>query len=71
MILKFSTGLKIPTAWRRVAIKLPVPMYNFIPTIFDDNLLIVGYYGADRAVKRSAYKLSIANVTTLFDEQLT
>ena len=55
--------------WRRVAIKLPVAMYNFIPTIFDDSLLIVGYYGADRAVKRSAYKLSIANVTALFDEQ--
>ena len=55
--------------WRKVSIKLPVPMYNFTPTIFDDNLLIVGYYGADRAFKRSAYKLPIANITTLFGEQ--
>ena len=26
--------------WRKVSIKLPVPMYSFIPTISDDHLLI-------------------------------
>jgi len=29
--------------WRKVSIKLPVPMFAFIPTISDDHLLIVGY----------------------------
>ena len=32
--------------WRKVSIKLPVPMCAFTPTISDDQLLIVGYYGA-------------------------
>ena len=28
--------------WRRVSIKLPVPMWAFIPIISNDHLLIVG-----------------------------
>ena len=30
--------------WRKVSIKLPIPMYGFRPIISDDHLLIVGYY---------------------------
>ena len=55
--------------WRRVFIKLPVPMYEFIPTISDDHLLIVGYHGTDRIAKKSAYKLPIANITASIEEQ--
>ena len=55
--------------WRRVSIKLPVPMYEFIPTISDDHLIIVGYGDADRKVKKDAYKLPIANITASIEEQ--
>ena len=54
--------------WRRVSIKLPVPMYSFFPTICDDHILIVGYSG-DEGVKRGAYKLPVANITVLIDQQ--
>ena len=33
--------------WRRVAIKLPVPMYGFTPIISDDYLLVLGYAVVD------------------------
>ena len=32
--------------WRKVSIKLPVPMYGFTPTISDGDLIIVGYRDA-------------------------
>ena len=54
--------------WRRVPIKLPVPMLDFIPTVTDDHMLIVGYCGADRKPHRGAYKLSVANITSV-DQQ--
>ena len=55
--------------WRRVSIKLPVPMFEFIPTISDDHLLIVGYRSADRIATSSAYELPIANITASIEEQ--
>ena len=55
--------------WRRVSIKLPVPMYDFIPTISDDHLIIVGYGDTDRKVKKGAYKLPVANITASIEEQ--
>ena len=55
--------------WRKVSIKLPVPMYNFFPTICDDHILIVGYSSKDEAVKKGAYKLPVANITASVDQQ--
>ena len=49
--------------WRKVSIKLPVPMYNFTPTISDDHLIIVGYADANMIRQRSAYKIPVANIT--------
>ena len=33
--------------WRKVSIKLPVPMFSFTPTISDDHLMIVNYGTTD------------------------
>ena len=55
--------------WKKVSIKLPEPMYGFTPTISDDHLLIVGYYGADMQSYNGAYKITVANVTTSIDQQ--
>ena len=54
--------------WRKVSIKLPVPMWGFIPTISDDHLFIVGYNGVDGRYK-NVYKISIADITVLVDLQ--
>ena len=55
--------------WRKVSIKLPVPMYGFTPTISDDDLIIVHYYGANMKSYRSAYKIPVANITASIDQQ--
>jgi len=47
--------------WRKVSIKLPVPMYGFRPTISDDHLLIVGYHF--NGIHNDAYKIPVANIT--------
>ena len=49
--------------WRKVSIKLPVPMYAFTLTVSDDHLLIVGYSGGDKRPYNGAYKISVANIT--------
>ena len=50
--------------WRKVSIKLPVPMYCFTPTITsDDHLLIVSYAGAKIDRHKSAYTMPVANIT--------
>ena len=54
--------------WRKVFIKLPVPMYGFIPTISDNHLLIVGYTGANQTDK-DAYKIPVFNITASIDQQ--
>ena len=54
--------------WRKVSIKLPVPMYGFTPTISDDHLLIVAYCGADMRYK-GAYQIPVANITASIDQQ--
>ena len=55
--------------WRKVSIKLPVPMFGFTPTIIsDDHLIIVGYSGADMRYK-GAYKIPVANITASIDQQ--
>ena len=55
--------------WRKVYIKLPLPMFDFRPTISDDHLLIVGYAGADNRSYKSAYKIPVANITASIDQQ--
>ena len=47
--------------WRRVSIKLPVPMYGFIPTISDGHLLI-GRHNPSYTCKKF-YKIPVANIT--------
>ena len=47
--------------WRRVSIKLPVPMYGFTPTISDDHLLI-GRHNPSYTCKQF-YKIPVANIT--------
>ena len=56
--------------WRKVSIKLPVPMWAFTPTISDDHLLIVGYGGADIKAYIGAYKIPVASITASIDQQL-
>ena len=55
--------------WRKISIKLPVPMWGFTPTISDDHLLIVGYSGADMKPYNGAYKIPVANITASIDQQ--
>ena len=55
--------------WRKVSIKLPVPMGGFTPTITSDNhLLIVGYYAKDTYGRNGAYKIPVANITASIDQ---
>ena len=56
--------------WRKVSIKLPVPMWGFKPTISDGGLIILGYSGADMKPYNGAYKTSVANITASNDQQL-
>ena len=53
--------------WRKVSIKLPVPMYGFTPTISGDYLLIMGYNGTD-TVYKGAYKIPAADITAPIDQ---
>ena len=55
--------------WRKLSIKLPVPMYDFTPTLSDDHLLIVGYAGADMKSYNGAYMIPVANITASIDQQ--
>ena len=57
--------------WRKVSIKLPVPMYGFIPSISDDNLLIVGYSSGNMKCNNGAYKVPVANITASIDNSDT
>ena len=54
--------------WRKVSIKLPVPMFAFIPTISDDHMLIVGYCGVDMLSYSGAYKIPVANIIASIDQ---
>ena len=54
--------------WRRVFIKLPVPMHNLTSTICNDHLLVVGYSTAN-ARYRGSYNILLANITASIDQQ--
>ena len=49
--------------WRKVAIKLPVPMWGFTPTISDDHLYVIGYCGIDLNPYNDVYKIPVVNIT--------
>ena len=49
--------------WKQASIKLPVPMYGFTPIVYDDHLLIVGYYSKDKVVYNGVYKIPVAIIT--------
>ena len=53
--------------WRKVSIKLPIPMYGFRPIISDDHLLIVGYYSKDITCVNDVIKIPVANITASVD----
>ena len=55
--------------WRKVSIKLPVPMFSFTPIVYDDHLLIVGYGDAALKLNNSAYKIPVATITASCDQQ--
>ena len=56
--------------WRKVSIKLPVPMFGFTSTITSDNhMLIVGYADTVNDRYKSAYKIQIANITASINQQ--
>ena len=55
--------------WRKVSIKLPLPMWGFTPTISDDHLIIVGYSCTNMQPYKGAYKIPVANITASVDQQ--
>jgi len=55
--------------WRKITIKLPIPMCAFTPTISYDDLLIVGYTGTDMKRYKSAYRISVATITSNDQQQ--
>ena len=54
--------------WRKVLIKLPVPMHNLTHTTYDDHLLIVGY-STSNARYRGSYSIPLADITASIDQQ--
>ena len=56
--------------WKKVSIKLPVPMYGFTPTISDVDLIIVGYSGANMKIHCDAYKSPVTSITASINQQL-
>ena len=53
--IEIFNWIKKSSHWRKVSIKLPIPMYGFKPTISDDHLLIVGYSEIDMKINKGAY----------------
>ena len=49
--------------WRKISIKLPLPMYSFIPTIVDDHLLIGSH--CPSITCKQFYNTPVANITAL------
>ena len=51
-------------SWKPVSVKLPVPMWAFVPMIYDDCLFIVGHDIALMLGSNAAYKISLASITS-------
>jgi len=59
------------SSWRKSSITLPVPMWNFTPTIAYDQLFIVSYFSGYREYSRKAFVIPVADITGLDDKQQT
>ena len=55
--------------WRKLSIKLPVPMCIFTLTISDGDLIMVGYSGTGIKCYTGAYKIPVTNIRSLIDQQ--
>ena len=56
--------------WRKVSVKLPIPMFAMTPTITSaDHLFIMSYAGADMNSYKSAYTIPVASITASTDQQ--
>ena len=55
--------------WKRVAIHLPIPMYDFQFTVANDHLFVVGYVNANLDYDKHVYKLPITLITNSTDQQ--
>ena len=51
-------------SWKHVSIILPVPMWAFIPIVYDNCLFIAGYDIALMLGSNAAYKISLASITS-------
>jgi len=56
--------------WKRVSIKLPVPMDSFAPIIVDGQFCVVGYERVESAdkVHNDAYKIPVVDITRSADQ---
>jgi len=57
------------STWRKVSIKLPVPMTSFRPIISDGHCCIVGYDSADNRVYNDAYKIPVVDIIRSGDQR--
>ena len=55
--------------WRKVFVKLPIPLYGFTPTISDGDLIIADYHGENLYARKCAYKIPFTNITASVDQQ--
>ena len=55
--------------WKRVAIHLPVPMYDIQLTVSNDHLFVVGYINANLTFDNHVYKLPVSLITNSADQQ--
>ena len=57
------------THWRRVSIILPVPMWDFTPTICEGYLFIMGYSNQIGYRYNAVYKIPVNDITALFNQE--
>ncbi|XP_065893217.1 uncharacterized protein [Dysidea avara] len=53
---------RLRSPWRKVPIKLPVPMWAIKPTISEEHLLIVGFQAVRSVCKKESYQLPVATI---------
>lgn len=56
--------------WNKVSTKLPVPMWDFTPTILEDHLFIVGYSNGIGYCYIDTYKIPVNDIFTLASQQI-
>ena len=56
--------------WREVSAHLPAPMWGIIPTIYGDNIIIVGYYTA-KTCSNGCYQIPTEKLILSFHQSLS